>query len=45
MKFTKENFKKLEHHYDTTIGLYCIDKNPKDVSKEWIEKNAFQLKQ
>ena len=35
--------KKLQYYHDTTIGLWCIDKNPKDVDIEWIRKNAFQL--
>jgi hypothetical protein len=26
------------------LGYWIMDKNPKEVSKEWIEKNAFQLK-
>jgi len=33
----------LNHFRDSSIGLYCIDRNPKDVSKEWIEKYAFRL--
>ena len=33
----------LIHFKDSSLGLWCIDQNPKDVSKEWIEKNAFQL--
>lgn len=49
-KVTKEDFvilqdeiKKLRHYRDTTMGLYCIDKNPSDVSIEWIRENAFQV--
>lgn len=34
----------MEHHIYTTEGLWCIDKNPREVSKEWIEVNAFQPK-
>lgn len=33
----------MEHHIYTTEGLWCIDRNPREVSKEWIEANAFQL--
>ena len=42
-KELKETVKKLQHEYDTSRGLWCIDKNPKDASLEWIIKNAFQL--
>ena len=35
--------KELIHFEDSSIGLWCIDRNPKEVSKEWIEQNAFQL--
>lgn len=33
----------LQHFKDSSTGLHCIDKNPKDVSKQWIEENSFQL--
>ena len=33
----------LEYYYDTSVGLWCIDQKPKDVSLEWIRENAFQL--
>ena len=33
----------LQHDYDSTRGLWCIDRDPKDVDIEWIRKNAFQL--
>ncbi|MDR0830389.1 MAG: hypothetical protein LBN95_09830 [Prevotellaceae bacterium] len=33
----------LRYHKDTSVGLWCIDRNPKEVSKEWINENAFQL--
>ena len=38
------NLKQLQHEYDTTRGLWCIDRNPADVDYEWIKQNAFQLK-
>ena len=38
-----EHIDKLIHYHDTTVGLWCIDRNPKEVSKDWIEKNTFQL--
>ena len=34
---------RLRHEYDSTRGLWCIDKDPKEVDLEWIRKNAFQL--
>ena len=36
--------KRLEHEVITTRGLWCIDRNPKDVDIDWIRRNAFQLK-
>ncbi len=36
--------KQLQHEYDTTRGLWCIDRHPAHVDYEWIKKNAFQLK-
>jgi len=35
--------KELQHYKDSTSGLWCIDKNPNEVSLEWIRENAFQL--
>ncbi len=35
--------KDLQHYKDTTQNLWAIDRNPREVSKEWIEENAFQL--
>lgn len=35
--------RELQYHKDTTVGLWCIDRNPKTVSKQWIDENAFQL--
>lgn len=34
---------RLQHEYDSTRGLWCFDRDPKDVSIEWIRKNSFQL--
>ena len=31
------------YNRDTTSGLWCIDRDPKEVTKEWIEENAFQI--
>jgi len=38
-----EKVKKLEHHKDTTVGLYAIDKNSKAVDIDWIRKNNFRI--
>ena len=37
------HYQKLQHEYDTTRGLWCIDRDPKEVDLEWIRANAFQL--
>src|SRR5712671_752379 len=36
-------FKELQHEYDTTRGLWCIDRNPAEVDYDWIKRSAFQL--
>jgi hypothetical protein len=35
--------RKLEHDFDTTRGLWCIDRKPDEVDHEWIKANAFEL--
>lgn len=40
----KSEIYKLRHYRDTSLGLYCIDRNPTEVDKEWIERNSFKLK-
>lgn len=37
------NIQELQHHKDTTVGLYAIDRNPADVDYKWILKNNFQI--
>ena len=37
------SLKQLQHEYDRTRGLWCIDRNPAEVDYEWIKRNAFQL--
>ena len=32
--------KKLQHHYDTTIGLYAIDFNPKELIKRFVDSQS-----
>lgn len=39
----EENLKENEYFKTTVSGLWAIDKNPKEVTKEWIENNAFQI--
>lgn len=36
-------YEELREYYDTTVGLWAIDRNPKEVDFEWITENAFQL--
>ena len=38
-----ERLKELEHYKDSTQGLWAIDRNPEEMSVEWIRKNAFRL--
>ena len=35
---------RLRHEVDSTRGLWCIDRDPRDVGIGWIRANAFQLK-
>ena len=39
-----EQIEALQHEYDTTRGLWCIDRKPIEVDYAWIIANAFQLK-
>lgn len=43
MEEKKLNYEELKHYYDSTCGLWVIDRNPKEVTHEWIVENAFQL--
>jgi len=42
-ELAQTTLKKLRHYKDTTIGLWCIDRNPNEVDIEWIQENSFQL--
>lgn len=33
----------LQHEVDSTRGLWCVDKDPKECTLEWIRENCFQL--
>lgn len=35
--------KRMRHDLVTSEGLWCIDRHPSEVTKEWIEEQAFQL--
>ena len=39
----KRRVLKLQHEFDSTRGLWCINREPTEVDKNWIERNAFQL--
>ena len=39
----EQNLKQLQHEYDSTRGLWCIDKNLKEADIDWIRENSFQL--
>ncbi|MBT0551584.1 hypothetical protein [Riemerella anatipestifer] len=46
-KILKEEIKEIErlkYHESITIGLWAIDRNPQEVSYEWIKENAYQIK-
>lgn len=43
MEEKKLTYEELEHYYDSTCGLWAIDRDPKKVTLEWIVENAFQL--
>jgi hypothetical protein len=43
MEEKKLTYEELEHYYDSTCGLWAIDRNPKEVTFEWIVENVFQL--
>lgn len=30
-------------HYDFSMGLYCLDRDPNEVDIDWIRENAFRL--
>ena len=36
-------YEELLHYYHSTVGLWAIDRNPREVHFDWICKNAFQL--
>ena len=35
--------KELQHEFDSTRGLWCIDRDPATVDLDWIKENCFQL--
>ena len=39
----QEELEALRYYYNSTKGLYCIDRDPSEVDIEWIRKNAFRL--
>lgn len=43
IKSLQKQIKHLEHYRDTSEGLWCFDRNPNEVSYEWIKENSFQL--
>lgn len=43
MQIITDREKKMRHYIDTSIGLWCFDRNPQEVTKEWIDENSFQL--
>ena len=43
MEERKLTYEELRHYYDTTVGLWAIDRSPQEVDLKWIVENAFQL--
>lgn len=43
MEGNKLTYEELEHYYNSTVGLWAIDRSPLEVSLNWIIENAFQL--
>jgi len=38
-----QRLKELQHYHDTSVGLYCIDRDPMEVDIDWVRRNAFRL--
>lgn len=45
MKEKKLTYEQLENYYNSTVGLWAIDRRPQEVDLIWIIQNAFQLKE
>lgn len=43
MEEKKPTYDELLHYYNSTVGLWAIDRSPQEVSLNWICDNAFQL--
>lgn len=43
IKKLSDAYEELTYQRSLSVGLWVIDRNPKEVSKEWIDKNAFQI--
>lgn len=43
MEEKKLTYEQLEHYYNSTVGLWAIDRSPQEVDLNWIVQNAFQL--
>ena len=38
MEENKPTYEQLEEYYNRTYGLWVIDRGPKEVNLEWIER-------
>ncbi|GET46469.1 hypothetical protein [Capnocytophaga felis] len=38
-----KELERLKYHEATTVGLWAIDRDPKEVPYNWIVKTAFQI--
>lgn len=41
---SRKEYEDLNYFLDTTVGLYAIDLNPKDIDYDWIVKNNVRVK-
>ncbi|MCK0199199.1 hypothetical protein [Ornithobacterium rhinotracheale] len=39
----RKELNRLKYHEAITIGLWVIDRNPKEVTHKWIKENAYQI--
>lgn len=40
---TELTYEQLMEYYDTSCGVWVIDRDPHEVDIDWIRKNAWQL--
>lgn len=38
-----DHVKGLQHDKDSSTGLWCVDRDPKDTNIDWIREHTFRL--